>query len=213
MHFGALIEQLVALGLADDFRAVEALPGAGNHSQVLRFSSSLRGDGLSVLASMASEDLKAFVRALAVYEGTVRGLGSVTAIHQVLPLTKDEDHSLLDWVLSNTTSYWYYSHGAKSFAELSAINATHATRRRESERRESERQRLAEAQKAERATQKLFNAVRRGDVKAVQALLGQGAAADAATPQGQPLIQYAEDRGHAAIAEALRIANGGMRAT
>lgn len=203
-----LIEQLVSLGRAGDFRAVEALPGAGNHAQVLRFASSLRGDGLAVLKAMPNEDVKAFVKALAVYESTVNGLGSVTALQELLPMAQDDDHSLLDWVLSNTKSYWYYSHGAKSFAEFAVLKTAQAARRAESERLEREREGHAKARRAERATQRLFNCIRRGDLKAVQALLGKGAAAHTATPDGVPLVQYAESLGHTAIAEALRQARG-----
>ena len=207
-----LIERLVSVGRAGDFRAVEALPGAGNHAQVLRFASSLRGDGLAVIKAMPNEDLKAFIKALAVYESTVNGLGSATALHELLPMAQDHDHSLLDWVLSNTKSYWYYSHGAKSFAELAILKAAQAARRAESERLEREREGHAKARRAERATHRLSNSIRRGDLKAVQALLAQGAAADTATPEGVPLIQYAESLGHTAIAEALRQAQGGASA-
>jgi len=198
-----LVEQLVAVGRTGDFRAAEGLPGAGSHAQVVRFSSSLRGDGLKVLDALTSEDLRAFVKALAVYEGTVNGLGSVTALHHVLPLVKDEDHSLVDWVLANTTSYWYYSHGARSFAEIEALKAARAARRAQSEQLEHEREHLAKVRRAERATGRLFNAVRRGDVKAVQALLLQGAAPNTESPEGVPIVQYAESLGHAAIVEAL----------
>jgi hypothetical protein len=207
-----LIEQLVAIGLSGDLSAAEALPGAGNHAQVLRFSSSLRGNGLAVLEAMPQENLRAFVKALAVYEGTVNGLGSVTALHQILPLVQDEDHSLLDWILTSTESYWYYSHGARSFADLERLKAARAPRRAENERAERDREQVAKSRRAERATERLFNAVRRGDEKAVQALLHQGAAATAATPNGIPLVQYAEDLGRKKIADALRQAQGGVGA-
>ena len=208
----ALIEKLVSAGRAGNFRTVEALPGAGNHAQVLRFSSSLRGEILEVFDAMTYQDRVAFVKALAVYENTVNGLGSVTALKQLLPLVQDDDHSLIDWVLSNTRSYWYYSHGAKSFSELFAIKSAHAQRRAESERQEAERERLAKARRAERATNKLFNAVRRGDLNAVQALLLQGAVVRTATPEGVPLDQYADSLGRTAIAKALRRAQGGASA-
>lgn len=203
-----LIKQLVSIGRSGDFRAVEDLPGSGSHAEVLRFASSLRGEELRFLQAMPNEDLKAFVKALAVYENTVNGLGSVTALRQLFPLTQDNDNSLLDWVLSNTVSYGYYSHGAKSFAELEVLLAAQAARRSESERLERERGFHAKSRRAERATQMLLNSIRRGDLKAVQALLGQGATADTLTPEGVLLAQYAESLGHTAIANALRQGKG-----
>ena len=204
MQAPALIEQLIAAGLADDFAAVASLPGAGNHAQVLRFASSLRGEGRRVVDGMAPCHRAAFVKALAVYEDTVHGLGSVTALHQLLPLKQEEDVALIDWVLSNTKSYAYYSHGARSLAEFRAIKAAGAARRAASARNEAEREQLAKERRAGRATANLHNAVRRGDLVAVMALLGQGAMCDARTPEGEPLDQYADGLGHAAVAAALR---------
>jgi hypothetical protein len=212
MSAAALFESLLAVGRAEDFEAVAALPGAGVHAQVLRFSESLRRTGLEAVEKLAPSDRIAFAKALAVYENSVRGLGSVTALQLVLPLIRDTDHALLDWILSNTTSYWYYAHGAKSLAELQAINAAHAARSAQNQRREAERERIAKARKAEKASQNLFNAVRRGDLKAVQGLLHQGASAQSVTPDGVPLVQYAESLNRAEIAALLRQAQSGPSA-
>ena len=110
---------------------------------------------------------------------------------------------VFDWVLTNTSSYRYYSGGATSFAELRAERAWQS--RRWQERQEDERNREAEAKarKAERATQNLHNAVRRGDIKAVRALLGQGASPTVTTPDGMGLAEYARLSGRSDIAELL----------
>ena len=135
-----LLEILVTAGRVEDYAAVIDLPGAGVHAQVLRFSNSLRRDCLVSITKLSSLDRKAFAKALAIYENTVGGLGSVTALERVLPLVSDEDHAVLDWILSNTRSYWYYAHGAKSFAELESIKADNAARRARNELREAERE-------------------------------------------------------------------------
>ena len=44
---------------------------------------------------------------------------------------------------------------------------------------------------APEATRKLYNAVRRGDLKAVRALLLRGADASSLTPEGEPLVSFA----------------------
>jgi hypothetical protein len=196
-----LLESLIAASPASQYAAVLTIPGAGIHAQVLRFSSSLRGSLLDRIASLSETERASFVKALAVFENTVGGLGSVTALHRVLPLVKDDNQALIDWVLSNTKSYWYYSHGAKSFAELQEILALRSYRRAENEQLEHERKAAAKIRKAHCATEKLYNAVRRGDAKAVEALLSQGASPGATTPEGVPLAQYAEAGNRADIAE------------
>jgi len=208
----SLIESLILAGRSGDLAVIQSLPGAGVHEQVLAFSESIRDGVIVELASRPETDLMAFAKALAGYEHTVGGLGSVTALQRVLPLIADKDHQVLNWILAHTRSYWYYAHGARSFAELQAINAAHATRRGQNEQREAERERLAKARKAEKASQNLFNAVRRGDLKAVQGLLHQGASAQGVTPDGVPLVQYAETLNRADIAALLRQAQGGRSA-
>lgn len=198
------LDLLLSASPVDQYAAVLALPGAGVHAQVLRFSDSMRGHLLDRIAGLSVPEQASFIKALAVYENTVGGLGSVTALHRVLPLVNDDDHALLDWVLSNTKSYWYYSHGAKSFAELQEIQVLHALRRAENERKEREREATAKVRRAERATEKLYNAVRRGDAKAVEALLSQGASKSAITPEGIPLARYAEANGRTDIASLFR---------
>lgn len=199
-----LVHSLLAAGQAGDYAAVLALPGADVHAKVLRFSDSLRGALLDEVAQLSAAERVAFAKALAIYENTVDGLGSVTAIERVLSLVDDEEHAVLDWVLTNTRSYWYYSHGAKSFTELQTIQRAHAARRAENEQREHERETIAKSQRAERATANLLNAIRRGDAKAVAALLLQGASRAGTTPAGLSFAEYAENCGHSDIAALLR---------
>lgn len=200
----ALVDQLVAAGLADDFAAVASLPGAGNHVQVLRFASSLRGDDLkAVVEGMTDAQRIAFIKALAVYENTVNGLGSVTPLCRLIPLEPGDDEATINWVLSHTRSYDYYANGARSLAEVLAAKAARAAGRAANVRLEAERERVAKDKRAARASALLYNAVRRGDLKAVQGLLAQGASADARTPEGEDLAGYAERHGRSEIAAVL----------
>ena len=203
MNAERLVDLLLAASPANQYANVRAIPGAGNHDQVVRFTYDLRGPLLERIASLQPAEQASFVKALAVYEETVGGLGSVTALHRVLPAVSDPDHAIIDWVLANTKSYWYYSNGAKSFAELQGNRTYDAHHHAEVERQEREREAEAKARKAERATQNLYNAVRRGDAKAVKALLGQGASASATTPEGMSLAEYAEACGRGDIAAIL----------
>ncbi len=168
----------------------------------------MRRGGLAPIEELSALERAAFVKALAVYENTVGGLGSVTALERVLPLIQDEDHAILDWILSTTRSYWYYSNGARSYAELQEIKAAHAERRAQNEKREAEIERFAKERKAKQASANLFNAIRRGDTKAVEALLRQGAVPQGVAPDGIPLVRYAEENNRTAIAQLLRQAQG-----
>jgi hypothetical protein len=198
-----LLDLLLAASPENQYADVLAIPGAGNHGQVVRYTYDLRGALLERIAALQPAEQASFVKALAVYEDTVGGLGSVTALQWVLPVISDPDHVVIDWVLANTRSYWYYSNGAKSFAEMWGRRASDACRQAENWREEQERQAEAKVRRGERATQKLYNAVRRGDIKAVKALLEQGASASASTPEGMSLAEYAAVNGRADIAELL----------
>lgn len=205
-----VFQSLLAIGRTGRFAEVSSLSGAGVHEQVLHFADDLRGSRIESLRQLSAEDRVGFIKAVAVYENSVGGIGSVTALQRLLPLVEDEDHALLDWVLSKTRSYWWYAKGATSFAELAEIRRAHADRRVANETRELERELAARALRAKRATEKLFNAVRRGDINAVKALLRYGASPETSAPDGSSLWQYAVDHGHPEIAAILKDKGDGM---
>jgi len=209
MPFTKVFECLVRIGQYGNYPAITDVPGAGNPECVIRFSNSLLGTFLADIARLSPSDRAAFVKAVAAYEDTVGGLGSVTALQRLLPLIQDDDHAILDWILSNTKSYRYYSYDARSYAELSGIKQAHAARRALNEQREREREAIAKSFRAKKASANLFNAIRRGDTKAVEALLRQGANPDGVSPDGASLIQYAERCGMSDIAALLRSAPRG----
>jgi hypothetical protein len=127
----------------------------------------------------------------------------VTALHKLLPLLLERYEETLNWILANTRSYWWYAHGAKSVAELAAINQANRLRREQSLAAEHQREVAAKAKKGERASGNLFNAVRRGDIMAVRALLDIGADPTITTPDGTTLSEYALSIGRIDIANML----------
>ena len=139
-------------------------------------------------------------------EHQVGGRGSVTHLKYLLPLVIDPDRSLLDWILRNTTSYWYYAHGTRSVKEFDAASALISKRTAERVQQDQERQLQDQRRIAGSATANLYNAVRRDDIKAVRALLRKGADAVALTPDGESLLSFSDSRGHVAIATELRSA-------
>ena len=73
----------------------------------------------------------------------------------------------------------------------------------ENERRDAARQAIDSARIAVKASGNLYNAVRRGDVKAVSALISLGGEADGRCPDGKSLIEFAREKGRLDIVEVL----------
>jgi hypothetical protein len=117
----------------------------------------------------------------------------------------DAEDEVLDWILRNTASYDYYAHGARSLGEYRDICSHRARRRAEAMRVEMERQAQHKTRIAARATLLLYNAVRRGDAKAVRALLAKGADPNAKAPDGTSLEALAIGKDRRDIADELRI--------
>lgn len=197
------LRSLVSAGRANQFDAVRSLPGAGDHSEVLRMASRYQGTLSDFFSKLDNEDRCCFTKALAVYEDSGGGVGSTTSLPRLLSLLIDPDQTVLDWILANTRRY-YYSKGARSISELEAICRAQAIRRAESLRKEEERAAAARVRRAARATSNLYNAVRRGDIKAVASLLQQGADPNSTTPEGIPLQEFAVSVGRIEIAKILR---------
>ena len=145
----------------------------------------------------------AFIKAVAAYEDTVDGLGSVTLLHHLLPHINDSDHAVVDWILRNTRSYWYYAHSARSYEEYVAQERWRAEQTAINVHRDRERQARDRARIAIDATTRLCGAVRRGDLTAVQALLRKGADAGVETADGEPLVSFAIRQNREDIATVL----------
>jgi hypothetical protein len=199
-----LLRSLLSAGRGARLESVRTLPGAGVHAEVSRIADRHRDTVLEFFNSLDTADRQYFVKAIAVWEDSVGGLGSVTLLHRLLPVLVDPYHEVFDWVLAHTRSYEYYSGGAKSFGELEAMRRIRTLRREESLLREKERAAEAQAKRTARATLNLYNAVRRGDAKAVAALLDQGADPKTTTPDGVTLHRYAISAGKTEIAALLK---------
>ena len=166
-----LIDTMLSLGLAERYDDVRKLPGAGNHSNVCRFSAEARKKLNHFFSTLDNSHRRALAKAVSVYEDSIGGLGSVTLLRGLIENTQDSDRSLLDWILKNTRSYSYYSGTAKSAEELERNNEQNELRRKATVEEELERERQAKKSKAEQSGHRLANAIRRIDVDAVTSLL------------------------------------------
>lgn len=133
-----------------------------------------------------------------------RGFGSVPPVANLfhiyaLMVDAEERDRFGDWVLRNTvndyTPYGTSNHGARSLVELQKKEDARFARKQATAPREQARFEDARSQKSLQATERLPNALRRKDAKAVAALLGKGADADAVGPSGQSAREIARDLG------------------
>ncbi len=190
----AILHALVAIGKKGTFRDLAEIESLRTHRAVLR----LAGEHSSVLVDYARDltldDRVAFIKAIAMLEESVGGLGSVSSVARLLPLVPDPKRMLFGWVLRNHSRY-YYGHGARSIDEYDRQIKRIAERRAERAVLETQRQLSAKQRIAENATKKLFNAVRRGDVNAVRALLAKGADITTLGPDGATPLELASKIG------------------
>lgn len=209
MDIEALADALVEVGRAGNPNAALALPGAGIHSKVVRAACQFRGSVINKIAALSAADRASFAKALAVYENSVGGIGSVTALQYVMrlfPDSVDQGYETFAWITENTRSLWYYSDRAIEFMEPEVAAVHHAAARNEVERRNYELAASARSRRAAMATGNLYNAIRRGDIKAVEALLAKGADPEVFSPSGETLAAYALKLGREEITKQLEAA-------
>jgi hypothetical protein len=133
-----------------------------------------------------------------------RGFGSVPPVAPLFRIyssmvdAKERDR-FADWILANTvndyTPYGTHNHGARSLEELEKKEDARFARKQATAAREQAIFEDARSQRSMQATERLPNALRRKDAKAVAALLAKGADADAVGPSGKSARKIAHDLG------------------
>lgn len=150
----------------------------------------------------SSDEIVSIIKSAAVLEDALGGVGSPTAIHVLLPLAREQHDTALDWVLRHTTAYSYYSSAKSAEEHLGRIQRGREAKleraRKESERQENDRQ-----VRANRATERLEAAIRRGDKQAVAALLNRGADRQHRTESGFLPFELARELGFIEIAQLI----------
>lgn len=211
MRTERILGLLLSLGRKETYADIALEPELQPHMAIIQLLDKFRDDIAPYAHNLSSEDRIALTKALAVLEHQVGGRGSVTHVRCLLPLVDDPDRLLFDWILRNTDSYAYWSHGAKSIEEYDSIRTRNAESAARGSAEKSERLKLELQQQKENrerniqnATQRLYNAVRRGDIKALQALIAKGADVSLPTSAGMTLLEYAESQGKKAIVELLQ---------
>ncbi|OGI50299.1 MAG: hypothetical protein A3E57_07620 [Candidatus Muproteobacteria bacterium RIFCSPHIGHO2_12_FULL_60_33] len=198
----SLLRDLVSIGRNERFEDLSRYPEFQDHASVLRLADVYRDKVLSFAQELPQSDQVAFVKVIAMVEERVGSLGSVSNLPRLLSLVDDPVRSLFDWVLRNSSRY-YYSKGARSVLGYDLACHLEAEHRAQGIKRDTERQLEDRKRVAKQATSNLYNAVRRGDLKGVRALIEKGADVTICGPDGTSLIALATANGHTAIVREL----------
>jgi hypothetical protein len=207
VHTERILGLLLSLGRKEAYADISHEPELQPHMAVIQLLDKFRDQIAPYAHNLGSEDRIALTKAMAVLEHQVGGRGSVTHLRCLLPLVDDPDRLVFDWILRNTDSYAYWSHGTKSIEEFDSNRESAAKRSAEKSELltlELQQQKKNREQTVQDANQRLYNAVRRGDIKALQALIAKGANVSLPTPDGMTLLEYAESQGNSAIVELLQ---------
>lgn len=165
-------------------------------------------------SSLPRSDLEAIIRGLVVYsKSTGWSGGSVSPVIALFRVYQERfprfERRLADWILANrSNAYEPYGSArcgeARSREEYEKCLQLLSERAADKQASERERRNAAAREKSKKATNRLRNAVRRGDVAAVDGLLLQGADWRAAIAAGGSLLETARENQRDQMVEHLR---------
>jgi hypothetical protein len=168
----------------------------------------------ALAATLPEADLEFVIRGLVLYGGaggrTGGSVSPVIVLHRVFVERFPDHHAALTGWIVDHSSNDYEPWGSTLLSAARSLSEVHEIRRpRDADRQlamaaEEERRIQATARRARDATEKLPNAVRRGDVKAVAALLATGADAQTAADAVGSLVALALEHHRESMAEYLR---------
>jgi hypothetical protein len=220
--YNDVVKRLIAVGNLEDYDNLPSLFSGSEQNTHPRLAES-HESWLSVINSLAVEDIIALIKSLTIGEQVFPrwSAGSVSPVIRLFWRLCDLDFQragiIAGWVVANTKNPYapfgsMFNGGAKSIAEFRRYKAESYRRAQENIEAEEERQRFAKEDKkeceAEKATQNLFNAVRRKDENAVEALLSKGAKVEGAVKEGMSVLDLAEAQGNQRIIGLLKNALG-----
>ncbi len=161
-------------------------------------------DAELVASKLSRNELEHLIKALVCFS-TVVGVacsgGSATPVaplwNQYAERYPESEPALTRWVVENRVNR-YEPFGTVSFADATSLREHNELRRKRREKvalKERQREEDSRMRRAEDATKKLANAVRRGDIKAVEFLLAKGADPKKACDEAGSLQAIARENG------------------
>lgn len=206
-------QALTALGhrahLFDEV-VLEALPSFSKHSAVCRLVDVHREVLTAEVRSMSPDDRVAFVRAVAMLEQAVGGMGSVSAILYLLPVLGPERRKAIELALSDTPQW---ERRCNAWALGAGDILDYDSRQRALwERRDAHARKFQSEKetKLRRRSANLHRAIRNKDVKAVAELLELGVDPHSVTSEGLTCLELAKQVGVSANVENIQRAINSM---
>jgi hypothetical protein len=208
------LRRLIAVGQSGDFAALQQLFTDFPEPRVGHLMRQAYQFWYAIVDAISETEGIALAKALTVAERGFPwfGGGSVSGVIWVFRRLQDKTHrqmdELADWILAHTTNGWApfggCNYGARSLAEFREFEQRDAARRAARQQAEADRYAAALIRKSEEATIRLFGAVRRGDTKAICALLTRGGRIDQADSSGHTALTLAESLGNQTAVDLLK---------
>jgi hypothetical protein len=204
------LRRLIAVGQSEDFAALQKLFTDFPEKRVGHLMRQTYEFWFPIVDAVSATEAVALAKALTVAERDFPWFsgGSVSGVIWVFRRLQHKTHrqmdELADWILAHTTNGYapFSNYGARSLAEFREF-------KQQDEARKAVRRQAVDGQ-AEvartRATPRLFGAVRRGDAKAICALLALGARVDQVLEDssGHTALTLAESLGDRTAVDLLK---------
>jgi hypothetical protein len=208
-----ILHKLIETGRSDDFSHMSssfAVQEQHRYGYIMRLGPEA---WLSLAESLNTEDLVALIKCLTKAERSLEDwmAGSVSPViwlfRRLANLDPKYANTIADWILANTENdylpFGTRNLGAKSLSEYDHLEQLASERVKERHKAEAQRQESARQRKAQEATHALFSAVKRGDVKAVKALIAKGADTNVKDSKGISIEEHARMKGNLEIIDLL----------
>ena len=214
-----LLEKFIDMGMQDDFFEMRSLLASFSpiiqNGQIMRESPTYWH---KVSATLSTPELIALIKAMSVAEGITDNFGGgsttpgIWLFRQLVARTGEPNDELADWVLSHTNSRYLpwgsNNWGARSVKEYRMRVQQHEEKktRKKNERIAAEEQARAAKQLAiaRAATNNIWRAIARDDIKAVDALIAKGADLKVINGDGMSPLEYATLLGKTEICMLLK---------
>ncbi len=207
------LQRLIAIGGSEDFSALTQLFVDFPPRTVGHFMRQRPEFWFQIADSLPDTELEALIRSLTIAErdvpefagGSVSGL--IWTFRRLRERTGRKYDDLANWILAHTANGWApyggSNCGARSLAELADVKNRKCGDRAVRQQAIEEHHVEAAHHKSAKATRDMFAAIRRKDIKAIQALLLRGARIDVPDASGTTALAYAEACGDGPIRDLL----------
>lgn len=194
-----LLYEFIKVGKSSDFKNdLSILANKYHENEIWKLQTMLLSDW-SKVDSLCDKDIIALIKTFTIL-GKGGSVSFVIWLYRLLEKrTINNLEEVANWVLANTKNkyepFGTNNYGAKSIDEYALLLKSEWNRKEATYKRIEDEQLASKERKKEDATEKLSKAVRRKDIKAIQALLAKGANIHYLDKNGKSSFDYAQELG------------------